>query len=134
MADDFTQLLKTIETDQAQNPNAQLAVITVYQWLIKCIMELLSFLEKSFYRYFNPDEKIPQIYNQLLQSEFTVGLTGLINLNTAKKNRSRTRRHYAGAIQEIRQYHTVLIRHIQGGPLHAKTTKGIFENMDSLAR
>jgi len=74
LADDIFQFIRIVEASQPPQPPSELTVVTVYRDAIKCLEELLTFLEKKFNRYFNVDEKIPESHKILLQSKFSIPL------------------------------------------------------------
>jgi ferric iron reductase protein FhuF len=53
-------------------------VISVYQHSLKSVEELLTFIEHHFARYFNIDEKIPNSYKLLMQTEFAQSFNALL--------------------------------------------------------
>ena len=78
LADDTIQSIKIIEAHQPALLEEELSVITVYRHIVKCLEELLTFIEKHFNRYFNIDEKIPESYKLLMQSKFRHNLKVLL--------------------------------------------------------
>lgn len=78
LADDTIQAIRVIEAYQPALLEEELSVITVYRHIVKCLEELLTFIEKHFNRYFNIDEKIPENYKLLMQSKFRHNLKILL--------------------------------------------------------
>lgn len=78
LADDIIHSIRMIEAFQPVLPQEELSIITVYHHVLKCLEDLLTFIEKHFNRYFNIDERIPENYKLLMQSKFRARLKLLL--------------------------------------------------------
>lgn len=78
IADELVQYIQRADNEKVSGNSNAISVRVLYQLALKSVEELLTFIEHHFARYFNIDEKIPESYKLLMQSEFAQNFNALL--------------------------------------------------------
>jgi hypothetical protein len=83
LSDQVTGYISTVKNSNSNNAKKLLSISKVYEHIIKCIEELLTYIETNFSRYCNKEENISLNHKALTQIKFTEWINLLTNKYTA---------------------------------------------------